>query len=94
MTVQATYNSPADVSSPIAETGSMTRASNDFRKVGNNLIYQEQKLRDDMKSDTSNASKLADYQAAVSELAIYHNARSSTVKALKDMASSVVANFR
>lgn len=42
----------------------------------------------------SDPSALAGYQAILSEYNLYRNAQTSSVKAMKDIDSSIVSNFR
>lgn len=44
-------------------------------------------------SDSSNPATLAAYQAALSAYTIVRNAQSSSVKAVKDIDSSIISNF-
>jgi len=43
---------------------------------------------------SSDPTKLAEYQALISEISILRNAQSSTVKVFKDTDATIVANFR
>ncbi|MEG3135814.1 type III secretion system needle filament subunit SctF [Rouxiella sp. T17] len=45
-------------------------------------------------SDTSDPTKLANYQAALSAYTLFCNAQSSSVKAFKDIAAATISNFR
>lgn len=80
--------------SDYAPTGLMTSASHAFKFAGEDLTTREKEKRAEMAKNTSNPAVLAEYQAVVAELSILRNAQSSTVKVMKDMAATVVANFR
>ena len=45
-------------------------------------------------SNTSDPTKLAKYQAALSAYTLFCNAQSSSVKAFKDIAAATISNFR
>ena len=48
----------------------------------------------DLAGNPSDPTYLANYQAAMSEYNLYRNAQSSSVKAMKDIDSAIVSNFR
>lgn len=47
-----------------------------------------------LEGDSTNTYYLSQYQAAMSAYNIYTNAQSSTVKAVKDIDSAILSNFR
>lgn len=47
-----------------------------------------------LKTDTSNAVALADYQAKLAEYNITRNAESTSIKVVKDLAMSIIGNMR
>ncbi|MBI6217426.1 type III secretion system needle filament subunit SctF [Proteus sp. DFP240708] len=47
-----------------------------------------------LKTDTSNAAALADYQAKLAEYNITRNAESTSIKVVKDLAMSIIGNMR
>ncbi|MBG2802475.1 EscF/YscF/HrpA family type III secretion system needle major subunit [Proteus sp. WDL240414] len=49
---------------------------------------------DALKTDTSNAAALADYQARLAEYNITRNAESTSIKVVKDLAMSIIGNMR
>jgi len=47
-----------------------------------------------IQSDGSDPKALADYQAKLSEYTLFRNAQSNTTKAIKDIDSATISNFR
>ena len=47
-----------------------------------------------LKTDSSNAASLADYQARLAEYNITRNAESTSIKVVKDLAMSIIGNMR
>jgi type III secretion protein F len=48
----------------------------------------------ELSGSPSDPTYLANYQSAMSEYNLYRNAQTSSVKAMKDIDSSIVSNFR
>ncbi|KVD78005.1 type III secretion system protein PrgI [Burkholderia sp. ABCPW 14] len=58
------------------------------------LSDQLAKAQQDLENNPSDPTYLARYQEVMSEYNLYRNAQSSAVKAMKDIDSSIVSNFR
>lgn len=54
----------------------------------------ETAARESLQKNSSDPSVLAQYQAVMSEVNIFRNVESSTVKTFKDTDATIVANFR
>jgi type III secretion protein F len=52
------------------------------------------KAFDEVQASPSDPGALAEYQAALSDYTLFRNTQSNTVKSLKDIASSIISNFR
>ena len=75
--------------------GLMVTTAKAFEDGGKDLFAREQVMRKELAhGGSSDPSKLAEYQALISEISILRNAQSSTVKVFKDMDATIVANFR
>lgn len=75
--------------------GLMTSAAKAFEDGALDLVAREEEARNALTADgSSDPTKLAAYQAIISELSILRNAQSSTVKVFKDTDQTIVANFR
>lgn len=53
-----------------------------------------QNAHDKLKTNTSNAMYLADYQKALSEYNLYRTAQSSAVSVIKQTGSAIIQNWR
>lgn len=66
-----------------------------FETGAGTLFDKEVKARAELADGgSSDPTKLAAYQALISEISILRNAQSSTVKVFKDTDATIVANFR
>jgi len=75
--------------------GLMIDTAQAFEVGAGTLFADEITQRADLTTNgTSDPTKLAKYQAIISEISILRNAQSSTVKVFKDMDATIVANFR
>jgi len=75
--------------------GLMVDTAKKFEDGGKDLFAKEELARNALAAGgSSDPTKLAEYQALISEISILRNAQSSTVKVFKDMDASIVANFR
>ncbi|PRC93876.1 Type III secretion apparatus needle protein [Solimicrobium silvestre] len=80
---------------PYPGSGLMVKTAQAFEEGGKELFDREEALRKELAAGgSSDPTKLAEYQALISEISILRNAQSSTVKAFKDMDATIVANFR
>jgi len=75
-------------------TGYLNQLSHGFDTGVNDLNDQLAKALTDLQTNPSDPQKLAAYQGALSEYNLYRNAQTSSVKAMKDIDSSIVSNFR
>ncbi|KAF3999346.1 EscF/YscF/HrpA family type III secretion system needle major subunit [Glaciimonas immobilis] len=80
----------------MAYEGLFVKTAAAFEKAGETLFANEIRLRDLLSTggESTNPTTLAEYQAVISEISILRNAQSSTVKTLKDIDATIVANFR
>lgn len=80
----------------MAAEGLLVSIAKAFEEGGEELFKKEKSLRELLSTnkESSNPTILAEYQAVVSEVTILRNAQSSTVKVMKDMDATIVANFR
>lgn len=80
----------------MSNSGLLVSISKAFEKGGEQLFKDEKDMRDKLTDENGNSdpTKLAKYQALVSEVSILRNAQSSTVKLFKDVDATIVANFR
>lgn len=49
---------------------------------------------DNLKTDSSNAAALAEYQGKLAQYNITRNAQSTSIKVVKDLAMSIIGNMR
>ena len=69
-------------------------ASRGFEDGAATLFDKLQVATDTLHKDPSSPAALADYQAALSSYSLLRNAQSNTIKAIKDIAAAIIANFR
>ena len=74
--------------------GYLNGISDGFNDGVKQLNEQLQNALDTLETNPSDPKYLADYQALMSEYNLYRNAQSSSVKAMKDIDSAIVSNFR
>ncbi|MGY4730899.1 type III secretion system needle filament subunit SctF [Burkholderia pyrrocinia] len=72
----------------------LERTSEAFVDGVNQLKTHVDSALSDLEGDSTNTYYLSQYQAAMSAYNIYTNAQSSTVKAVKDIDSAILSNFR
>lgn len=77
-----------------AEPIAIINISDKFDSEAQNLWSKLEQATAAIQSDASSPGKLADYQKALSAYTLYRNAQSNTTKAIKDIASATIANFR
>ena len=75
--------------------GLLVTTAKAFEDGAQDLLKREEEARKELAAGgSSDPTKLAEYQAIISEISIMRNAQSSTVKAFKDTDATIVANFR
>ncbi|KVM73937.1 type III secretion system protein PrgI [Burkholderia ubonensis] len=74
--------------------GYLNGLSKQFDQGVKDLQSQLNDAISDMTKSPSDPVCLATYQAVMSEYNLYRNAQTSSVKAMKDIDSSIVSNFR
>ncbi len=65
-----------------------------FEKQSSTLQTNLKKAETLMSGDASNPSYLAAYQARLQEYTLFRSAQSSSIKATKDVAASIIQSFR
>jgi type III secretion protein F len=74
--------------------GSISDVADGFTEQAEDLHRKLNAALAAVQGDSSNATALANYQSLLSEYTLYRNAQSNTTKALKDIDSSTISNFR
>lgn len=83
------------LSSPHASwSGYLMEVSHDFDSGVSDLQTQLATAQAKLAASPSDPTCLATYQAVMSEYNLYRNAQTSAVKAMKDIDSAIVSNFR
>lgn len=78
----------------LQDTGYITKESADMIRGVAESKAQLEKIKAQLKENPSDPSVLAAYQAALSEYNLFRNAQSNMVKAIKDVGSSIITNFK
>ncbi|MDR6352508.1 type III secretion system needle filament subunit SctF [Pantoea sp. SORGH_AS_0659] len=74
--------------------GFLTHQSNQFTEGVEELNKKLEEALVLLTADPGSPEKLAQYQSLMSEYTLYRNAQSNVTKAYKDVASSIISNFR
>jgi len=77
-----------------AWNGYLTELSSSFDKGVQDLRTRLKDAETALATSPSDPTSLAQYQAAMSEYNLYRNAQTSAVKAMKDIDSAIISNFR
>lgn len=77
-----------------ASAGYLITMSHGFDTGIGDLNTQLSSALSSLESNPSDPKLLAAYQGALSEYNLYRNAQTSAIKAMKDIDSSIVSNFR
>lgn len=72
----------------------LDKVSDGFESGAKEMITQLTVAEEALEKDPSNPAVLATYQAKLQEYTLFRNAQTSTVKAYKDIGSSIIQNFR
>lgn len=76
------------------DVSSISKVDQYFHKPVKTQSNELLKALEALKSDTSNAAALAEYQAKLAEYNITRNAQSTSIKVIKDLAMSIIGNMR
>ena len=76
------------------DVSSISKVDQYFHKPVKTQSNELSKALEALKSDTSNAAALAEYQAKLAEYNITRNAQSTSTKVIKDLAMSIIGNMR
>ncbi|AZH07453.1 type III secretion system needle filament subunit SctF [Proteus mirabilis] len=76
------------------DVSSISKVDQYFHKPVKTQSNELSKALEALKSDTSNAAALAEYQAKLAEYNITRNAQSTSIKVIKDLAMSIIGNMR
>ncbi|HGW3687406.1 TPA: type III secretion system needle filament subunit SctF [Proteus mirabilis] len=76
------------------DVSSISKVDQYFHKPVKTQSNELSKALEALKSDTSNAAALAEYQAKLAEYNITRNAQSTSIKVIKDLAMSIIGNIR
>ncbi|HEK1092707.1 TPA: type III secretion system needle filament subunit SctF [Proteus mirabilis] len=76
------------------DVSSISKVDQYFHKPVKTQSNELSKALEALKSDTSNAAVLAEYQAKLAEYNITRNAQSTSIKVIKDLAMSIIGNMR
>jgi len=74
--------------------GFLTEMSAEFDEKVASLNLELQAALDALKEDSSDPKILAKYQSLASDYQVYRQTQSGVVKSYKDVATSIIANFR
>ncbi|MBI6487512.1 EscF/YscF/HrpA family type III secretion system needle major subunit [Proteus mirabilis] len=76
------------------DVSSISKVDQYFHQPVKTQSNELSKALEALKSDTSNAAALAEYQAKLAEYNITRNAQSTSIKVIKDLAMSIIGNMR
>ena len=76
------------------DVSSISKVDQYFHKPVKTQSNELSKALEALKSDTSNAAALAEYQAKLAEYNITRNAQSTSIKVIRDLAMSIIGNMR
>ncbi|WNN44517.1 type III secretion system needle filament subunit SctF [Winslowiella toletana] len=74
--------------------GFLTEMSAEFDEKVASLNLELQAALEEFKKDSSDPKILAKYQSLASDYQVYRQTQSGVVKSYKDVATSIIANFR
>ncbi|KOC91612.1 type III secretion system needle filament subunit SctF [Winslowiella iniecta] len=77
-----------------AWNGYLTNLSGEFNEKVISLNKEVQEALDKLTGDSSDPVILAKYQSLASDYQVYRQTQSGVVKSYKDVATSIIANFR
>lgn len=78
---------------PVGEQ-TISNISGTFEAKAKDMKEELDKALTAIQADGSDPKALADYQAKLSDYTLFRNAQSNTTKAIKDIDSATISNFR